>query len=716
MKRPTRRNAIPTPGIFLLLLTTLPIPTASVLAAAPSPSSGLVSGVPTDLPEELSIDSIPLLASDSVNFVLDPVTVHATRSTLPLFQVPLSVSVLQGAALERRMAASVGDILAGLPNVTVVGGPRRQAELPVIRGFSADRLVVRIDGVRQQFQSGHKGRLFLEPDLVRRAEVVRGPSSTVHGSGGLGGVLAFETVTARDLLRGDEEMGVQVRPAFRTGASEWRGAVTVFGSREGFAGGDRADLLLSAGGRSNDDLRLGDGSKLPFSAADYTDLLAKVGWGAHGIGRFDITYDRFSETSITPLQADADNRDDSQVGDRSSEREGLRMGWRGSWSDSALEEIDAAVYRNSVQLDERRLSDGRLDLRRVRTLGVDLVARTGFDLGAATRLTVVTGVEGYEDDATGSRDGAVLGAFPTGSSSFAAAFLQPTITLLDRVSVMPAIRWDRYSFSSADPNLPGRTDSERPLKLALGIEPAGALNLFGSVSQGFSAPRLLSLYASGLHFPGGGPVPNNFFVPNPELEPERTRNVEAGLRLRGSDLLTGGDGILFEAVRFRSRATDFIAQEVDTFGGTTIARNVDRVTVSGLEASVRWEAPTLSAGLSHGRVRQADRSSGDPLDSAPADTWALNLGLRLPDRGIAMGYRGILTERQDRVTEADLETPGYAVSDIFASWSPGGPRWEGMEVSARVSNLFDRTYQRHGLPILAPGREVRISVGWRGGR
>lgn len=649
---------------------------------------------------------------DSVAFVLDPVTVHATRMATPLFRVPLSVTVLEGGALERRMAASLDDVLVGLANVTSVGGPRRQAELPVIRGFGANRLVVRIDGARQEFQSGHKGRLFLEPALLSRVEVIRGPSSTVHGSGGLGGVLAFETVSGRQLLRPGESLGMLVRPSFRTGASEWRGAVTLFGASA--SGG--ADGLLSLGGRRSDDVRLGDGSVLPFSGADFTDVLAKAGWEDERIGRLELSLDRFDESSTTPLQADADNREDAQLGDRTSGRETLRLGWKSDGTLGGGKGWTAVAYRNVTHVNERRLSDRRFETRRVRTLGMDVTNTTFLEMGSRTRLVLATGFEGYGDEVVGSRDGGPLGTFPDGSTSFAAVFIQPTLTLFNRLTISPALRWDRYSFSSDDPDLVGRQESEVPLKLAVGVDATRNLTAFGSVSEGFNVPRLTALYATGLHFPGRGPVPNNFFVPNPDLVPERTTNLEAGVRLRAGDLLQAGDGVLVEAVGFRSDATDFIAQEVDVFGGVTTSRNVAEVDVDGVEASIRYEASAGFAGLSYGRVRQTDRQSGDPVNSAPADTWTLDAGVRIPKLGVVVGYRAHLAHRQDRVTDPSLETPGYAVSDLFASWALSRTRWSGAEISARVSNLFDRAYRRHGLPILAPGRELRVGVTWRASR
>lgn len=41
---------------------------------------------------------------------------------------------------------------------------------------------------------------YLDPALVKRIEVVRGPNSSLYGSGGLGGVVDFRTADAADFL------------------------------------------------------------------------------------------------------------------------------------------------------------------------------------------------------------------------------------------------------------------------------------------------------------------------------------------------------------------------------------------------------------------------------------------------------------------------------------------------------------------------------------
>src|SRR5688572_8809672 len=133
--------------------------------------------------------------------VLDPVSIDATRSTRPLFNVPGSVSVVEGETIDRRQPNHFGDLLRDLPGVEISGGPRPGGIQPNIRGLEGERVQIRIDGARQDFQNEHKGRVFLDPDMLKRVEVVRGPQSTLYGSGAIAGLLSFTTKDAADFLQ-----------------------------------------------------------------------------------------------------------------------------------------------------------------------------------------------------------------------------------------------------------------------------------------------------------------------------------------------------------------------------------------------------------------------------------------------------------------------------------------------------------------------------------
>ena len=122
---------------------------------------------------------------------LDELVVTVGRQELLQSETPAPVSVIDRDAIERRQARSIDDLLRDAPGVTISGGPRRAALMPTIRGLTDGRVVVRIDGARQNMQIRHRGQTFLDPSLLQRVEVLRGPASTLFGS--TDGLISYRT-------------------------------------------------------------------------------------------------------------------------------------------------------------------------------------------------------------------------------------------------------------------------------------------------------------------------------------------------------------------------------------------------------------------------------------------------------------------------------------------------------------------------------------------
>jgi hemoglobin/transferrin/lactoferrin receptor protein len=146
---------------------------------------------------------------------LEHVTVYGTSNALPVIEYPGQVSVVDKEQIDLFNPSSMSDLLRDVPGLEFSGGPRRTGETPSIRGRGGENVLILLDGARQSFISAHDGRFFLDPELLRSAEVVKGPASALYGSGAVGGVLAFESVDAADLLLPSETAGMRVRLGFQ---------------------------------------------------------------------------------------------------------------------------------------------------------------------------------------------------------------------------------------------------------------------------------------------------------------------------------------------------------------------------------------------------------------------------------------------------------------------------------------------------------------------
>ncbi len=117
----------------------------------------------------------------------DEITVTATGNARSAFEAPMMVSVIDATAPENQTASSAADLLRKVPGLTLDGTGRTNGQDVNLRGYDRRGVLVLVDGVRQGTDTGHLNSTFLDPALIKRIEVVRGPSALLYGSGALGG-------------------------------------------------------------------------------------------------------------------------------------------------------------------------------------------------------------------------------------------------------------------------------------------------------------------------------------------------------------------------------------------------------------------------------------------------------------------------------------------------------------------------------------------------
>ncbi len=121
----------------------------------------------------------------------------ATKTAVPLRDVPQAVNVVTKAAMRDQNAMSVQDALQNAPGLSFSIGDGQRDQV-TIRGFSAinDQFV---DGVRDD------ALYFRDLSNIERIEVLKGPSSVLYGRGSAGGLI--NRVTKKPQAEPDMEIG-----------------------------------------------------------------------------------------------------------------------------------------------------------------------------------------------------------------------------------------------------------------------------------------------------------------------------------------------------------------------------------------------------------------------------------------------------------------------------------------------------------------------------
>ncbi|MGB3153554.1 MAG: TonB-dependent receptor [Chitinophagaceae bacterium] len=106
------------------------------------------------------------------------------------------IDVISARTIAKFNSQNTGDLLINSGNVFVQKS-QQGGSSPVIRGFEASRVLIVVDGIRMNnaiYRAGHlQNVITVDQNMLERVEVLYGPSSTMYGSDGLGGVLHFRT-------------------------------------------------------------------------------------------------------------------------------------------------------------------------------------------------------------------------------------------------------------------------------------------------------------------------------------------------------------------------------------------------------------------------------------------------------------------------------------------------------------------------------------------
>lgn len=656
---------------------------------------------------------------------LQAVTAVATRTDRSVADVPESVSVVDADRIATEQAADVGELVEHLPGVELANGPRQAGESIVIRGLSGDRVLVTVDGVRQNFSGGHRGKLLLEPDLLKRVEVLRGPGSAIWGSGALGGVVALTTKDAEDFLAPGQNFNARYRQGYQDGTGEDLFGATLAG-RIG-----SVQLLGDYGTRDADDLRQGGGGELPHSARKADAGLFKLGWDIVNGHRLSLGVQTFEDEGRSPSNPSQDVAADNPLLDRRNDQRYLNLAYELSGSGEHHEGSRVNLYRTDLDVTEDRVGAPRNDRLFFETTGVNVNNRWHF---APLGQVLTAGVEYYEDNGSATRDGQPRPQFPDAQQQVLGVYVQDELQLTPAWSLLPGLRYDRFESESNTQAARAVEASETSLRLGTVYRVTDWLALNASYGEAFRAPNLSELYSAGTHFLG------NQFTPNPGLRPEKAQNRELGLRLTFDEVLKAGDRLQLRSSLYENSVEDFIELAVTTtvlpppqiscslpnpppgcagpfgpiIGGNSSFINLNDATLEGGELELLYELGRFSTELSYARTRGTNEDNGEPLSLIPADTTRLGFGYRLPGGDWRIGTRFTHAASQDRVPSDGTipETGGYTTTDLYAVWEPQGEKLKGLHVNLGVDNVTDRSYRRHLSLFDEVGRNAQIKVGY----
>ncbi|WP_199639094.1 TonB-dependent hemoglobin/transferrin/lactoferrin family receptor [Serratia sp. PAMC26656] len=631
----------------------------------------------------------------------DAMTVVATGNQRSSFEAPMMVTVIEGNTPESQTATSAADMLRRVPGITVNGTGRSNGQDVSMRGYGKNGVLTLVDGIRQGTDTGHIGGTFLDPALVKRIEVVRGPSALLYGSGALGGVIAYETVDAADLLLPGHGNGFRVYGTAGSGDHSLGMGASAYGKT------DNLDGLLSFGTRDVGDLRQGNGFDAPNDET-ISNMLAKGTWKIDDAQSLSGDLRYYNNSAREPKNPqDPDYSSSNPMTNRSTIQRDAALSYKVKPLDQAWLDADVKVYTSEVKINAHNAASTD-ELRKQTTNGAKLENRTRLFADSFASHLLTYGSESYQQK---QHPGGATTSFPQAKINFASGWMQDEITLRDiPVTLLAGTRYDNYKGSSQ-----GHDDVDADKwssRGALTYSPTDWLMLFGSYSQAFRAPTMGEMYNDSRHFPG------NYWVPNPNLRPETTSTAEYGFGLRFDDLLMAGDNLQFKASYFDTDAKDYISLYVTRT--QTSSQNISRAKIWGWDTSLSYQTQWFNWDLAYNRTRGKDKSrngelngnSGEWLSDINPDTVTSTLDIPLGETGLSTGWVATFAERATRVETGTAEQGGYGVNDFYLSYK-GRERLQGVTTTVVLGNAFDKEYYSpQGIPQDGRNAKLLVSYQW----
>jgi vitamin B12 transporter len=612
----------------------------------------------------------------------EDLVVTATRVPSKLENIPAGVTVIDAKTIRERGYVTLVDALTAVPGLRIAqsGGPGSQASV-FIRGTNSNHVLVLLDGVPVNDPADPGGAFNFGIDTladVERIEIVRGPMSSLYGSGAIGGVINVITKHGHGALHGHATLAAG-SPRQGLAQADISGGFGIFDyaaniqglSERGFDQTPQREIPVYTGEVDGDRSKLAqiELGATPFTDTRFSVLLrardAKYGYdeaastsvdagNATGydsalFGKLGVTsklFGGFWDTTlfvtrlqddrrytITPSKLDPDgDTGDSRYHARRTDAE---------WNNT-LHLADMAMFSaSSVTFGYQHLSD------QVNTK-IDTNSIYGPDLSS---------VRAHDDADSGN-----LGA---------------QTTILRRLAVTGQLREDSTTIAG---------DAFTWRIGGVVAVPEIASHIKASYGTGFRAPALYDRFG----------IDSYGFVGNPNLKPEYAQGYEAGLTTDlPSPIETGGARV--SVTYFNNRIHNLIqtVYAADYLSSTPV--NVDRARTKGVETSVDFHiSQWLQGNLAYTYTDARDLSSHAQLLRRPYNQGSANLRLQ-PFPGFVVTPELLYVGRFQDYLTSDLGVPG-----AFTGRSPSGLifnmniAWQitpAVEVFVWGKNLGDSTFE-----------------------
>lgn len=642
---------------------------------------------------------------------------------------------------------------------------------PKIRGFSANSVLLVVDGVRMNnaiFRSGNLQNVInIDPNALQSSEVIFGPGSVIYGSDALGGVMDFHTITPAWSSDDITDVKGNAMARYSTAANERTSHIDFSVAQQKFtifhsssytafddlrAGASRSGGYTNAFKREHYVQRINGSDQLvtnsdpnvqKFSGFNLFNTITKF---KYRLGQnMDISYGfYYSTTSDIP-------RYDNLTETISPNSDSLAAAeWFYGPQKWQMHAVKIGLYKSNALFDQARVSiayqqfeesrndrDFGDDTLRMRSEKVHMYSFSlDFDK-EYSRANLYYGIDFYHNQIASTArfqnvdNGNIVNdnsksRYPNGGSEFTSFAIYGSYVheFTNQITFNSGLRFNTIQLNATTTNAQALSNNASDLDLnnaalngslglALNANDQNKISL--NLSSGFRSPNVDDV---GKLFDVG----NSLVVPNPNLKPEYSLSYEMAYQRKT-------EKSLLKAVVFHSRLFDAIVDGPFELNGNGTA------IIDGDTLDVFAKVNTGNAEIYGGSIYySAELADNWAIAKTLSYTGGRDLSNNQPLRHTTPLFGRLIVTYQQRKLRSELyvdynsnrgrdEIPSAEIDrKPYLYTSNGSPGWytlnvrssyqfsEHINVNVGVENVLDKHYRPYSSGISAPGRNFIFSL------
>ena len=700
------------------------------------------------------------LSSEEETGQKEEIVVVASRIPTIASEVIGSVTSIDNEQLQVQMIDGLEQLVRYVPGVSAHKESqygRSLTEDVHIRGIHGGAIFL-IDGIRISDSYVGYGRDTVDTDLLKKVEILKGPSSVEYGSDGLAGTIAYFTKNPSDLASIDSPYASVSADYDNANNQEKFNFLSAYVS-EGI------DLLIQLVERNLEETELHNDFNLRANPleANQQSLLAKIIFSPTENTKSTLVADIQEWEGQWAINSDerfiyfpSPRSISSSTGDDEGSRERFTLRFDNSKENLLYDQASLVIYSQETEqsqitiqnqvsfysgmqaaptptmrvrdFDFNQSIDG-FSLEAYKTVGMhQMVYGINLDSTKTERPRMLTEINLITGIPTNIVDGETYPnkTFPDSETDRSALFFNDRINISDKQVLNLGFRYERYELEPKPDQLlknanilnyqvSNKKDSDFSLKFGYLFDLKDNLTAYTQYAEGFKAPN----------YENSNIVFTNYLlyytvVPNPNLESETSKSIEFGLR-------GYGESSNWDLAFYRNEVKGFIHYEIIGFSqglGIYQYQNAENVEIDGLEFSYNKELSdnlSIKAAFAMGNGEEIEGGKRTPM--IEIDPNELILGLDWTSSDEKLGLQALYSlsgKSKDNLEPVCLNnscsprftTGGFGIIDIFGFYNIN----DHIEMRLAIENLADKKYHRWASVAQLPEDDTELDLYGQSGR